>query len=46
MKILQCLRWIDRNLEKVIITICYALMSGIIFVEVIRRFMEALHMEG
>ena len=38
MKILQCLRWIDRNLEKVIITICYALMSGIIFVEVIRRF--------
>jgi len=32
------LRWFDKNAEKVIIIISYTAMSGIIFVEVIRRF--------
>lgn len=32
------LRWLDENVEKVIILICYVAMAGIIFVEVIRRF--------
>lgn len=31
--------WLDENVEKVIILIAYATMAGIIFVEVIRRFM-------
>lgn len=33
------LRWFDRHLEKVVILICYVSMAGIIFVEVIRRFL-------
>ncbi len=32
------IRWIDKNIEKLIILICYVTMAGIIFVEVIRRF--------
>ncbi len=32
------LRWLDANLEKIVILICYSAMAGIIFVEVIRRF--------
>ncbi len=32
------LRWLDENVEKIIILICYVVMAGIIFVEVIRRF--------
>ena len=32
------LSWIDRNIEKIVILICYVSMAGIIFVEVIRRF--------
>ncbi|MEM7222527.1 MAG: TRAP transporter small permease [Pseudomonadota bacterium] len=32
------LRWLDNNMEKVIILVCYLAMTGIIFVEVIRRF--------
>lgn len=32
------LRWLDSNLEKVIILVNYVAMAGIIFVEVIRRF--------
>jgi len=32
------LRWLDANLEKVIILVNYVAMAGIIFVEVIRRF--------
>lgn len=32
------IRWIDKNIEKLIILICYVSMAGIIFVEVIRRF--------
>lgn len=36
--VLAPLRWIDRNLEKVVILVCYGTMGGIIFVEVIRRF--------
>ena len=31
-------RWLDDNLEKVIILVCYLSMTGIIFVEVVRRF--------
>jgi len=31
-------RWLDDNLEKIIILLCYVAMTGIIFVEVIRRF--------
>lgn len=32
-------KWIDRNIEKIVILICYTTMAGIIFVEVIRRFL-------
>jgi len=32
------LKWFDDNLEKTIILVCYLVMTGIIFVEVIRRF--------
>ena len=32
------LKWLDENIEKSIILISYVLMTGIIFVEVIRRF--------
>jgi len=31
-------RWLDRNIERTIILISYSVMAGIIFVEVIRRF--------
>lgn len=33
------LQWFDRNTEKVIILITYSTMAGIIFVEVVRRFL-------
>jgi TRAP-type C4-dicarboxylate transport system permease small subunit len=33
------LRWLDANVEKIIILVCYVVMAGIIFVEVIRRFL-------
>lgn len=33
------LGWLDRNTEKVIIIITYSTMAGIIFVEVVRRFL-------
>lgn len=36
---LSLLKWIDRNIEKIVILICYSTMAGIIFVEVIRRFL-------
>lgn len=32
------LRWLDENIEKIIILVNYVAMAGIIFVEVIRRF--------
>ena len=32
------LRWIDENIEKIVILVCYVTMAAIIFVEVIRRF--------
>ncbi len=32
------LKWVDDNIEKLVILICYVTMAGIIFVEVIRRF--------
>ena len=32
------LRWLDDNIEKIVILVCYLAMTGIIFVEVIRRF--------
>ncbi len=32
------LRWLDENIEKVVILVNYVAMTGIIFVEVIRRF--------
>ena len=32
------LQWLDRNIEKLAIFICYSSMAGIVFVEVIRRF--------
>lgn len=32
------LKWLDENIEKSIILVSYVLMTGIIFVEVIRRF--------
>ena len=32
------LRWLNDNTEKTIILVCYLVMTGIIFVEVIRRF--------
>ena len=31
--------WLDRNTEKIIILITYSTMAGIIFVEVVRRFL-------
>lgn len=31
--------WLDQNIEKIIILVSYAAMAGIIFVEVIRRFL-------
>ncbi|MDA7949358.1 MAG: TRAP transporter small permease [Hyphomicrobiaceae bacterium] len=33
------LRWLDENVEKIIILVNYVAMAGIIFVEVIRRFL-------
>src|SRR3546814_10468937 len=33
------LRWLDANVEKIMILVCYVTMAGIIFVEVIRRFL-------
>lgn len=33
------LRWLDANVEKIFILVCYVTMAGIIFVEVIRRFL-------
>ncbi|USH05357.1 TRAP transporter small permease [Grimontia kaedaensis] len=40
MKPLQTLlKWLDENTEKVIILITYSSMAGIIFVEVVRRFL-------
>lgn len=36
------LKWLDDNLEKVIILISYTGMAGIIFVEVVRRFFFGL----
>ncbi|MEQ9608832.1 MAG: TRAP transporter small permease [Kiloniellaceae bacterium] len=33
------LRWLDANVEKIFILICYVTMAGIIFVEVFRRFL-------
>ena len=32
------LRWLDANVEKIFILVCYVTMAGIIFVEVFRRF--------
>ena len=32
------IKWCDRNIEKLVIFICYSSMAGIVFVEVIRRF--------
>ncbi len=32
------IQWLDRNIEKLVIFICYSSMAGIVFVEVIRRF--------
>ncbi|HIB93654.1 MAG TPA: TRAP transporter small permease, partial [Candidatus Lambdaproteobacteria bacterium] len=32
------IKWLDRNIEKLVIFICYSSMAGIVFVEVIRRF--------
>ena len=40
--LLAALRWIDQNLEKWIILAAYMTMGGIIFVEVIRRFVFSL----
>lgn len=34
--------WLDKNIEKVVIIISYTVMAGIIFVEVIRRFVFSL----
>ena len=40
MKLLKALLgWLDRNIEKTVILISYTGMAGIIFVEVIRRFL-------
>ena len=35
---MKIIRWLDDNTEKTVILVCYLLMTGIIFVEVIRRF--------
>ena len=39
MLLMNTFKWLDRNLEKVVILICYVSMAAIIFVEVIRRFL-------
>jgi len=36
---MAALRWLDANVEKIFILVCYVAMAGIIFVEVIRRFL-------
>ncbi|MCY4395416.1 MAG: TRAP transporter small permease [Rhodospirillaceae bacterium] len=36
---MQLLRWIDAKIERIIILVAYVFMAGIIFVEVIRRFL-------
>jgi TRAP-type C4-dicarboxylate transport system permease small subunit len=36
---MAALRWLDANVEKIVILVCYVTMAGIIFVEVIRRFL-------
>jgi TRAP-type C4-dicarboxylate transport system permease small subunit len=36
---MAALRWLDANIEKIVILVCYVTMAGIIFVEVIRRFL-------
>lgn len=36
---MRILKWIDSNIERIIILISYVAMAGIIFVEVIRRFL-------
>jgi TRAP-type C4-dicarboxylate transport system permease small subunit len=38
-KKMALLRWLDSNVEKIMILVCYVSMAGIIFVEVIRRFL-------
>ncbi len=35
---MKILKWLDDNVEKTVILVCYLVMTGIIFVEVIRRF--------
>ena len=35
---MKILKWLDDNAEKTVILVCYLAMTGIIFVEVIRRF--------
>ncbi len=40
--LLMPMKWLDDNLEKVIILTSYSAMAGIIFVEVIRRFFFGL----
>lgn len=40
--VLQGLRWLDENIERVIIIVCYVAMASIIFVEVIRRMLFGL----
>ncbi len=35
---MEFIQWLDRNIEKLVIFICYFSMAGIVFVEVIRRF--------
>lgn len=43
MKIIKIIKksisWIDQNIEKIIILLSYTAMAGIIFVEVVRRFL-------
>ena len=36
---MRLLRWVDANVERIIILFAYFFMAGIIFVEVIRRFL-------
>lgn len=36
---MAALRWLDANVEKIMILVCYVTMAGIIFVEVVRRFL-------
>ena len=35
---MTAIKWLDDNAEKTVILVCYLVMTGIIFVEVIRRF--------